>query len=240
MRITEFNFEPGQLLSDKYQIISLLGKGWEGEVYQVREKRTGIERAAKFFYPHRNLQNQKLAWYAKKLHKLRSAPAIVQYQTQEVLEYAGQTIRFLISEYVSGQILTNFLKQQKRQRLSEFQALHLLYALVKGVESIHALREYHGDLHTGNVIVAKFGIDFELKFLDMFPRGRASKENMMIDLLDCIKICYAAIGGASVYQQSSPHIKYICSGLRASIIYKKFKSAHDLRAYIERLNILEM
>ena len=49
-RIEGFDFEPGEVFADKYEVLSLLGSGWEGEVYRVREMSTGVERAAKFFY----------------------------------------------------------------------------------------------------------------------------------------------------------------------------------------------
>ena len=42
------NLSVGQIIAQKYEIISLLGSGWEGEVYLTREKGTGIERTAKF------------------------------------------------------------------------------------------------------------------------------------------------------------------------------------------------
>ena len=50
-RIDEFEFARGRVLAGKYEVIERLGKGWEGEVYRLRELATGIERAAKFFDP---------------------------------------------------------------------------------------------------------------------------------------------------------------------------------------------
>jgi len=81
--IDTFNFVTGRILSGKYQVecvvsmetkevqvIERLGAGWEGEVYLVKEVLTGIERAAKFFFPHRDPNNKSLIVYAQKLHKL--------------------------------------------------------------------------------------------------------------------------------------------------------------------------
>ena len=47
--VTEFNLPPGVTIARKYEVLSKLGAGWEGEVYKIREIRTGIERAAKLF-----------------------------------------------------------------------------------------------------------------------------------------------------------------------------------------------
>jgi hypothetical protein len=63
--ITSFNFQPGRVLAKKYEVIRQLGQGWEGEVYLVREQMTNIERAAKFFYPERNLNNKAFKFYAQ-------------------------------------------------------------------------------------------------------------------------------------------------------------------------------
>ena len=51
--IDRFDIKPGRVLARKYEVIKLLGRGWEGEVYLVREHRTQIERAIKLFYPAR-------------------------------------------------------------------------------------------------------------------------------------------------------------------------------------------
>ena len=73
-RPISFDFEPGATLVDKYVVEEKLGGGWEGEVYRIREKMTGVERAAKFFYPQRNEKDQAVKFYAKKLHTLRDCP----------------------------------------------------------------------------------------------------------------------------------------------------------------------
>ena len=69
--IDTFNLSEGRILARKYEVISHLGSGWEGEVYKIRERNTGIERAAKLFFPHRNIRNKTSKFYAKKLHQLR-------------------------------------------------------------------------------------------------------------------------------------------------------------------------
>ncbi len=45
---------PGRKVGPRYIIESLLGVGSEGEVYQISELETGILRAAKFYFPHRD------------------------------------------------------------------------------------------------------------------------------------------------------------------------------------------
>lgn len=234
-RIKKFGFEPGQILAGKYEIIWQIGTGWEGEVYLLRECSTGIERAAKFWYPHRNRQNRAARFYAKKLHKLRHCPILIQYLTQETIAYGDLPVHFLVSEFVEGELLSDFLARQPGKRIPVFQALHLLHALATGIEKIHNLREYHGDLHDENVIVRRYGLSFDLKLVDMFHWGPASPENIHEDVCNLIRIFYDAIGGAKRYARQPAEAKAICCGLKRSLILKKYRNAGQLRQYLETM-----
>lgn len=234
-RIDRFRLKPGATIADKYQIIELLGAGWEGEVYLVNEMRTGIARTAKLFFPQRNPKDRTLKTYARKLHKLRQCPIVIHYHTMDSIDFHGREISVLISEYVEGELLSSFLKHQRGRRLNPFQALHLLHALTEGIEAIHAAREYHGDLHLDNIIVQRFGLGFELKLLDMFNWGAASGENYRNDIIDLVRVFYDVLGGAKMYSRQPPEVKEICCGLKRSLILKKFRTANQLRNYIETM-----
>jgi tRNA A-37 threonylcarbamoyl transferase component Bud32 len=235
LHLDTFNLAAGRSLARKYEVVSRLGTGWEGEVYKIRERSTGIERAAKFFFPQRNPKNRVLTWYAKKLHKLRHCPIVIQYQTQETITFRRQPVTFLVSEYVEGELLSAFLARQPGQRLSVFQALHLLHALAAGIECIHQLREYHGDLHTDNVIVRRYGLGFHLKLVDMFRWEMPKRENIQDDVVDMVKIFHEAMGGARRYARLSREAKAICCGLKRSLILKKFRTTSHLRRYLETM-----
>jgi len=234
-RITRFGFLPGTIVADKYEVVSQLGKGWEGEVYLLRERGTGIERAAKFWFPHRNPRNRAIRFYAKKLHKLRQCPILIRYHTQETTLHDGLPIRFLVSEYVEGEQLSRFLSRQPGKRLSVFQALHLLHALAAGIEPIHELGEYHGDLHDDNIIIRRYGLSFDLKLVDLFHWGATRPENIRDDVCLLIRIFHDALGGRRHYAKQPPEVKEICCGLKRSLIVKKFRNAGQLRRYLETM-----
>ena len=234
--ITSFNFPEGKVLSRKYEVISCLGSGWEGEVYLVREIATGIERTAKFFYPQRNRGDKNIKFYAKKLHKLRHCPIVIQYSAQDTIIFKGTNVSFLLSEYVEGELLSDFILRQPGKRLSPFQAVHLLYNLAVGIEAIHMMGEYHGDLHPENVIVMRYGLNFEMKLLDMFHWGRPTPAHVKHDTVDMVKIFHEALGGQKYYARQPPEVKAICRGLKPSLILKNFKSAGELRSYLENMH----
>lgn len=235
-KIEKFEFKPGRILARKYEVISQLGAGWEGEVYLLREIETNIERAGKFFFPHRNQKNRASRFYALKLHKLRHCPILIQYVTQEHIRFEGHDILFLVSEYVEGRLLSEVLKSRRGKHLTPYEGLHLLHALAKGIEQIHLRNEYHGDLHTDNVIVVRFGLEFHLKLLDVFHWKAPRPENIQSDVLNLIRIFYESLGGKKTYAQMPPVVKEIVCGLKNTLILKKFKTAGHLRRYLESLS----
>jgi len=234
-RIDSFNLATGRILARKYEIIALLGAGWEGEVYLIRELTTGIERTAKLFFPQRNLKDKSAKFYAKKLHDLRHCPITIQYSSQEVITIKGEQVTLLISEYVEGELLSQFITRQPGKRLQSFQAIHLLYALTRGMECIHSMGEYHGDLHSDNIIVQRYGLKFNLKLVDLFHLGAPRKEYIHTDTVDMIHILYEALGGQKHYAKQPGEIKAIINGLKRSLILKKFRNATQLRQNLETM-----
>lgn len=223
------------MLANKYEIIELLGSGWEGEVYLIRERITGVEQTAKLFYPHRNVRDKASKFYARKLHKLKQCPIIIQYHARESINFQGINVSVLISEFVDGELLSEFLKRQPGRRLSAFQAIHLLHALASGIECIHELGDYHGDLHSDNIIVQRYGLGFELKLLDVFQWSAPRKLNIQDDVIDLIKIFYEALGGQKYYAKQPGVVKAICCGLKRTLISKKFRTAGQLKLYLEKI-----
>ena len=235
-KIDAFNFLPGRVIGGKYVVEAKLGGGWEGEVYRVVETKTGIRRAAKLFYPHRNEKDKAVTFYARKLDRLRNCHIVIQYFHSETLRHRNTPITCLISELVEGELLSRFIARQRGKRLPPFEALHLLFTLARGVEDIHAAREYHGDLHEDNVLVSRTGILFDIKLVDFYHWGAPTRAHMRDDVADLIRMFYESLGGRKWYAGQSPEIKAICKGLRRDLIGKAFPTAHHLRAYLEQFH----
>jgi len=230
-----YDLQTGRTLGRNYFIVEFLGAGWEGEVYKVEERRTGVLRAAKIFYEGRRLSKIQMQRYAKKLQRLRRCPIITQYLHRDVARVGRETVEILVSDLAEGEMLSSFLEKQKKKRLSSFEALHLLHALAIGLEPIHYHREYHGDIHSDNILVRRMGIGFEVHLLDFFDLGRATKEKIQHDVIDLVSLLYEAIGGQDGYSKAGNEIKQIVNGRKHFLISNKFKTAGQLRIALENM-----
>jgi len=233
----ELSFEPGFVVNGKYEILEEIGSGYEGRVFLVREMGTGIERTIKFFYPRKNKENKTIKAVAKKLHALRSSRLLIQYHTQDKLVLPdGKEVAFLVSEFTEGVMLSEFLKTEPGARLHYFVALHLLYSLVKGVEEIHRLGQYHADIHTENIMVERAGLSFQLKLLDPFHWVGATKsDGQKNDISNAVEVFYESLGGAKHYAKQPQVVKDICFGMKKPFILRKFKTITKLRHHLETL-----
>ena len=233
--VQKFDFPPGRRVAGKYVIDRLLGSGWEGEVYAIVERNTGIHRAAKFYYPHRDPSGKAAITYARKLDALRHCPILMQYHHQEVAVVRKQKVTVVISELVRGLKLSEFLKTQPDARLTTFEALSVLHTLAKGIAPIHALGEYHGDIHDDNIMIRRQGVGFEIKLLDFFDLGVPSRSKVQKDVLNLVEVFHATVGGRSRYAEQPPVVKAIVRGLKDSLILERFQSAGDIARHLEAL-----
>jgi len=231
-----FGLQAGRLIARKYEVLGLLGGGWQGEVYRVMERGTRIERAAKLFYPDSDPRSKAARLYAKKLHKLRDCRLPIQYHAEEEIRYRREPVRVLISEFVEGDPLPAFLSRQPGKRLQPFEGLHFLHALATGLAEIHQAGEYHGDLHVQNIIVQRRGLTFELKLLDIFQEDESRVEGRRSDLLDCIRIFHEALGGARHYRKQPKVVKEIVRGLRRGLIMERFPTMNQLVKHLEAMD----
>lgn len=236
--VESFDFKPGRILAQKYEIIEKIGSGWEGEVYKVIETATGIERAAKFFYPERNPQNQSVKFQAQKSHKLKSCDILIKYTTIEKIQYNKQPLYFMVSEFVEGPSLASFVSQRKCKRLEYYETLHLVYNLATQIAPIHLANEYHGDLHPENLILEKYGVKFQFKTYDFFHWRDNRSENIFFDVLSIINITYECMGGKTTYAGAPQILKDIICGRKQSLIRQKFRNAFQLKTFIKNQNYI--
>jgi hypothetical protein len=84
-------------------------------------------------------------------------------------------------------------------------------------------------------MVQRFGLSFDLKLLDFYQWKAPRKENIGDDTVDMVRILYDALGGKKHYANQPKVIKNIICGLKKNLILKKFRSAGQLRQYLETM-----
>jgi serine/threonine protein kinase len=228
-----YDLVPGRVLAGQYVVESQLGRGYEGEVYLVRERLTGAQRAAKIFYPDRNPHNNAATHYAKKLERLRDCPILIQYHHAIQIQLRSMPVSVLISEFVQGMLLSDILAQYKNKRMPAHEALVLIRTITAGLATLHEKREYHGDLHAGNVLVRRRGVHFDVKLVDLYDRGRANRFHIQQDVCDIARILYDLVGGRSQYASQPDVIKRICLGLKNTLIMQRYPTAWHLCRHLD-------
>jgi hypothetical protein len=228
-----FALRAGRKIGPAYAVERLLGRGIEGEVYQIRELATDIRRAAKLYFPHRNPNNRAVVWHARKLHTLRHCPIVLQYHHTELITVRRHKVVCMISELCEGEPLEYWIARHPDRRLSPFVALHVLYHLVRGLEAVHALGEYHADVHSRNILIYPAGVRFELKLVDFYDWGKPARYKQRQDIMDCVRVFHECLGGRRVYRTQPREVRHICAGLRRDRVLQRFPTMASLREHLE-------
>jgi tRNA A-37 threonylcarbamoyl transferase component Bud32 len=113
------------------------------------------------------------------------------------------------------------------------EALYLTRTIAAGLAEIHEKREYHGDLHSHNVLVRRRGVHFDVKLVDMYDRGRANRQHIQQDVCDVVRILYDLVGGRTHYAAQPAVIKQICLGLKVSLITQRYPTAWHLCRHLD-------
>jgi tRNA A-37 threonylcarbamoyl transferase component Bud32 len=232
-RNESFSLSPGRRIGRRYRVEHQLGAGSEGEVYRIQEDQTGVRRAAKLFYSHRDPDRRMSVRHARKLERLRDCPIVLQYHHTEEVTVRGYKTVALISELCEGEPLQHWIDRSRGARLPLFLALTLLRELAIGLEQIHALGEYHSDVHTENVLVRTRGIHLDLKLVDFYEWGHPTRAKMQEDVIQAVHVFYDSVGGAAWYPKLPAVAKGICRGLKRSLILRRFPTASALRLHLE-------
>lgn len=232
---SRYDFAPGKILARKYEVLSHVTSTNDGELYRLTEKATGIERTAKFFYQDQLTKNAKATMYAQKLHKLRHCKILMHYRTQETVSIAGIPVSFVVWDQISGQQLNEFVAQQKNGSLSLFEALHLLHAVASGLDAIHAMQEYHGNISAENIIVCRKGIGFQVKLINMSLEERPVNRSINEDVVKLVKI-FANIVATPKHGAKIPDgVKFLYSNLKTVRANERFKNAGALKKHLETM-----
>jgi serine/threonine-protein kinase len=142
-------FAPGAILSGRYRIIALLGKGGMGEVYRADDLTLGQSVALKFLPLHLVADPDRLTRFRKEVAAARRVSHPNVCRVYDIAEHAGNS--FLTMEFVDGEDLGALLKRVGR--LPEEKGIEIAHQLCSALAAVHELGLLHRDLKPANVLL---------------------------------------------------------------------------------------
>jgi eukaryotic-like serine/threonine-protein kinase len=140
----------GKVLSNKYELLGILGAGGMGAVYRAARTHIGDEVAVKILNPN-------LAHEAGRFRREMTAAARVQHRNIiEIYDWgeAHETSpAFIVMETVRGVSLSDLITQE--EHLDPWRAVSLMSEICRGVGVAHQAGVWHRDLKPANIMVLK-------------------------------------------------------------------------------------
>ena len=142
-------FLPGTMLTDRYRVVALLGRGGMGEVYRVDDLKLGRQVALKLLPAALERDEVRLARFLNEVRlSLRvSHPNVC--RVHDIGEVEGE--HFLSMEYVDGENLGSLLRRVGR--LPQERAAQMAQQLCAGLAAAHEQGVLHRDLKPANVMI---------------------------------------------------------------------------------------
>lgn len=164
-------FNPGMILSNRYEIIESVGSGGMSEVYKAKCHVLNRYVAIKVLKPEFSAD---VNFVTKFRIEAQSAAGLSHPNIVNVYDVGEDNgIYYIVMELVEGITLKEYI--QRNGRLSAEQAIDFSIQIAQGLEVAHENHTIHRDIKPQNIIVSKNG---SLKVTD-FGIARAASSNTM-------------------------------------------------------------
>ncbi|HVQ39218.1 MAG TPA: protein kinase [Pyrinomonadaceae bacterium] len=151
--IDDARFIPGKVLSERYRIVGLLGRGGMGEVYRADDLKLKQSVALKFLPETISAAGAALARFYKEVSVARQISHRHVCRVYDVGEYEGQ--HFISMEFVRGEELSSLIK--RIGRLPTNKATDIARQLCAGLAAVHERGVLHRDLKPANIMIDEHG-----------------------------------------------------------------------------------
>jgi eukaryotic-like serine/threonine-protein kinase len=154
----------GEVLSGKYRLEKMLGKGAVGLVYRAQNTLIGRTVAIKLLRPEHASDDELVARF---LREARAANLVRHPNVVDVLDIGQDEdgVPFIVEEFLEGQDLAKYVQRQGG-RLSVQTTLQLMVPVCEAVGLAHSKGVVHRDLKPENVFLSEVGPNTVPKLLD--------------------------------------------------------------------------
>jgi eukaryotic-like serine/threonine-protein kinase len=144
-------YSAGNLVSGRYRLKALLGKGGMGAVWRAHDETLDVDVALKLI--HRSLVGEETA--DRLLQEARAAAKLGHSAIVRVFDFGRTKFGepFIVMELLEGEDLGTLL--ERRGRLSAIRAVQTILPIVHALDAAHAKGIIHRDLKPENIFVAK-------------------------------------------------------------------------------------
>src|SRR5215470_1099991 len=167
---------PGTVLTGRYRIIGLLGRGGMGEVYRADDLKLGQPVALKFLPAALSSDAVRRERFFAEVRITRQLAHPNICRVYDIAEFEGQ--HFLSMEYIDGEDLASLIR--RIGYLSNEKALEIARQLVAGLAAAHGRGVLHRDLKQANIMLDGHGRVRIMDFGIAIATGEETVEGQII------------------------------------------------------------
>jgi Serine/threonine protein kinase len=188
--IPSFKLRRGVSINKSYLIRECLGRGWEGEVYRVRELYSDGERVLKLFDPS-EYRSKQMQQYCSKFDRISSVEGIIHYYHGGY--WKEKDAYYMVMEFFNGKDLE---KHIEKRHFPVFKALKIVREIFRISSKCHKNKTCLGDIHLGNILMDH---DEQIKIIDFDLEVKFTKDQSIIDIVSVCKLFYELSGNLDNY-----------------------------------------
>jgi tetratricopeptide (TPR) repeat protein/predicted Ser/Thr protein kinase len=141
--------EPGRVLGNRYEILSVLGQGGMGAVYKVRDREINSLAALKVIRPEMASRPEVLQRFKQELILARQVTHKNVIRIHDLGEADG--VKFITMDYVEGRDLSSLIHE--RGKFPPEEAAGIIAQICRALEAAHSEGVVHRDLKPPNVMI---------------------------------------------------------------------------------------
>ena len=143
----------GQVLAERYQILTRIGEGGMAVVFLAKDLRTGHDVAVKFLRPEFRENPEFLTRFQR---EATAASKMIHHNIVNLLDVGGGNEHpYIVIEYVDGKTLKDIIRD--RQKLPEVVACEIAIRILSALQHAHQAGIIHRDIKPQNILVNQKG-----------------------------------------------------------------------------------